>query len=69
MPLVGFKPAIPATEQPQTHALDRAANQVQNCMDPGRIIQDFNFQFSTYRLIFSGIRKENDEQKGRKREG
>jgi hypothetical protein len=25
MPLVGFKPTIPASEQPQTHALDRAA--------------------------------------------
>jgi len=25
MPPVGFKPAIPTSEQPQTHALDRAA--------------------------------------------
>ena len=26
MPLVGFEPAIPARERPQTHALDDAAN-------------------------------------------
>ena len=26
MPPVGFEPVIPAREQPQTHALDRAAN-------------------------------------------
>jgi hypothetical protein len=26
MPPVGFKPTIPASERPQTHALDRAAN-------------------------------------------
>jgi len=25
MPLAGFKPTIPASEQPQTHALDHAA--------------------------------------------
>jgi len=25
MPLVGFEPAIPASEQPQTHALDHVA--------------------------------------------
>jgi hypothetical protein len=25
MPLAGFKPAIPATKQPQTYALDRLA--------------------------------------------
>jgi len=25
MPLAGFEPAIPASERPQTHALDRAA--------------------------------------------
>jgi hypothetical protein len=25
MPPVGFEPAIPVSEQPQTHALDRAA--------------------------------------------
>ena len=25
MPPVGFEPAIPASERPQTHALDRAA--------------------------------------------
>ena len=26
MPPVGFEPAIPASERPQTHASDRAAN-------------------------------------------
>jgi hypothetical protein len=26
MPPAGFEPAIPASERPQTHALDRAAN-------------------------------------------
>jgi hypothetical protein len=25
MPLAGFEPAIPASERPQTHTLDRAA--------------------------------------------
>jgi hypothetical protein len=25
MPLMGFEPTIPASERPQTHALDRAA--------------------------------------------
>jgi len=25
MPLVGFEPAVPASEKPKTHALDRAA--------------------------------------------
>jgi hypothetical protein len=27
-PPVGFEPAIPATERPQTHALDRAATRM-----------------------------------------
>jgi hypothetical protein len=30
MPSVGFEPAIPATERPQTHALDRAATGIGN---------------------------------------
>jgi hypothetical protein len=28
MPLPGFEPTIPASEQPQTHALDRAATEI-----------------------------------------
>jgi hypothetical protein len=28
MPPTGFEPAIPASEQPQTHALDRAATAI-----------------------------------------
>jgi len=28
MPLAGFKPAIPASEQPQTHALDCVATRI-----------------------------------------
>jgi len=28
MPPVGFEPAIPASERPQTHALDRAATEI-----------------------------------------
>jgi len=28
MPSAGFKPAIPASEQPKTHALDRAASDI-----------------------------------------
>jgi hypothetical protein len=31
MPPVGFEPTIPASERPQTHALDRAASEI----DPG----------------------------------
>jgi hypothetical protein len=30
MPLAGFKPAIPASERPQTHALDLAATGIGN---------------------------------------
>jgi len=28
MPLAGFKPAIPESEQPQTHALDHVATEI-----------------------------------------
>jgi hypothetical protein len=28
MPLAGFEPTIPASERPQTHALDRAATAI-----------------------------------------
>ena len=28
MPSVGFEPAIPASDRPQTHALDRAATAI-----------------------------------------
>ena len=28
MPLAGFEPAIPASERPQTHALDRTDEQM-----------------------------------------
>ena len=31
MPSVGFEPAIPASEWPQTHALDRAATGIGDC--------------------------------------
>jgi len=41
MPPVGFQPSIPANEQPQTHALDRAATGigtlVQRCEHMGLI--------------------------------
>ena len=33
MPPAGFEPAIPATERPQTHALDRAATGNNDTMD------------------------------------
>ena len=32
MPLAGFKPEIPASEQPHTHALDRAATGIGVCV-------------------------------------
>ena len=66
MNAVGFKPTIPAGKQPWTHTLDHMDNQVQNCMDPGRIIQDFNLQFSTYQLIFWKMinKKEGKEELG-----
>jgi hypothetical protein len=32
MPPVGFEPAIPVSERPQTHALDRAATAIGNCL-------------------------------------
>ena len=31
MPPVGFEPTIPASEQPQTHVLDRAVTGIGNC--------------------------------------
>ena len=31
MPPAGFEPAIPASEEPQTHALDRAATRIGGC--------------------------------------
>ena len=31
MPPAGFKPTIPASERPQTHALDRAATGISDC--------------------------------------
>jgi hypothetical protein len=30
MPLMGFEPTIPVSEQPQTHALDRTATGIGN---------------------------------------
>ena len=32
MPPAGFKPEIPASEQPETHALDRAATGIDVCV-------------------------------------
>jgi hypothetical protein len=43
MPLTGFEPAIQASEQPQTHALDRAATGIGI------------FVFSTPKLVRLGI--------------
>ena len=48
MTLAGFEPAIPASERPQTHALDRAATgigifqfSIQKYKDEG--VQNYNF--------------------------
>jgi hypothetical protein len=38
MPPVGFEPAIPANEPPQTHALDRAATGIGDNLDYWGII-------------------------------
>jgi hypothetical protein len=42
MPQAGFEPTIPASERPQTHALDRAANSLGTFLEyvlPGGIPQ------------------------------
>jgi hypothetical protein len=44
MPPVGFEPAIPASERPQTHALDRAATGIGNDL--------FNYaNYSYYKFV------------------
>ena len=35
MPLAGFEPTIPASEWPQTHALDRSATGIGLGIEPG----------------------------------
>jgi len=44
MPLVGYEPAFPASERPQTQALDRAATGIGGCRHKGREILFISFK-------------------------
>jgi len=43
MPLAGFEPTIPASERPQTHALDRTATWIGNDEYLVRIVSETSY--------------------------
>jgi hypothetical protein len=58
MPPAGFEPTIPASERPQTHVLDRAANVTggarhESCKN-GRGNTDYKYNYLFLYLIFRG---------------
>ena len=51
MPPEGFEPAIPASERPDTYALDRAATEIGRNRSPDRPTH----RKSLYRLSYPGL--------------
>jgi hypothetical protein len=56
MPLAGFEPAIPASERPHTHALDRAATGI-GVTGNAEILYGTYFRsvFSQYLRVLRGV--------------
>jgi len=53
MPPAGLKPTVPASERPQTHALDRAATQTGEVLLYNIVIKSTSILFLSFRRVLN----------------